>query len=88
MQKQKDLESKSWNIPPETVSRQLSKHAPSTHELLDDNDSEEFHCPPQSTFDNVPLPTTRVRAPRKVFQPFIIYDLGFNDLIILYLDSL
>lgn len=88
MQKQKDLESKSWNIPPETVSRQLSKHAPSTHESFDDNDSEEFHCPPQSTFDNVPLPTTRVRALRKVFQPFVIYDLGYNDLIILFLDSL
>lgn len=69
MQKQKDLESKSWNIPPENVSRQLSKHAPSTHESFDDNNSEEFHCPPQNTFDNVPLPTTRVRAPRK-----IVYD--------------
>lgn len=87
MQKQKDLESKSWNIPPETVSRQLSKHTPSTHESFDD-DSEEFHCPPQNTFDNVPLPTTRVRAPRKVFKPFVIYDLGYNDLIILFLDSL
>jgi len=70
MQKQKDLESKSWNVPSETVSRQLSKHAPSLHESFEDNDTEEFHCPPQSTFDNVPLPTTRVRAPRKVFQHY------------------
>ncbi|XP_026817464.1 calponin homology domain-containing protein DDB_G0272472-like [Rhopalosiphum maidis] len=69
MQKQKDLESNSWNIPSETVSRQLSKHAPSNHESFDDNDTEEFHCPSQNTFDNVPLPTTRVRAPRK-----IVYD--------------
>ncbi|XP_022178087.1 calponin homology domain-containing protein DDB_G0272472-like isoform X1 [Myzus persicae] len=69
MQKQKDLESKSWNMPSETVSRQLSKHTSSRHESFEDNDTEEFQCPPQSTFDNVPLPTTRVRAPRK-----IVYD--------------
>ncbi|XP_060864074.1 mitogen-activated protein kinase kinase kinase kinase 4-like isoform X2 [Metopolophium dirhodum] len=69
MQKQKDLETKSWNMPSETVSRQLSKHTTSHHESFEDNDTEEFHCPPQSTFDNVPLPTTRVRAPRK-----IVYD--------------
>jgi len=80
MQKQKDLESNSWNIQSETVSRQLSKHAPSNHESFDDNDTEEFHCPPQSTFDNVPLPTTRVRAPRKVSQPFNIHNLCcFNN---------
>ncbi|XP_025198522.1 calponin homology domain-containing protein DDB_G0272472-like [Melanaphis sacchari] len=69
MQKQKDLESKSWKIASETVSRQLSNHAPSTHESFDDDDTEEFYHPPQSSFDNVPLPTTRVRPPRK-----IVYD--------------
>jgi len=79
MQKQKDLETKSWNMPSETVSRQLLKHTPSRHESFDDNDTEEFHCPPQSTFDNVPLPTTRVRAPRKVFN-LIIPNLGLKDL--------
>jgi len=72
MQKQKDLESKSRNIPSETVSRQLSKHAQSRHESFEENDIEKFHCPPQSTFDNVPLPTTRIRAPRKVFEHFVI----------------
>jgi len=32
MQKQKDLETKSWNMPSETVSRQLLKHTPSHYE--------------------------------------------------------
>lgn len=83
MQKQKDLESKTWSVSRETISPKLSKHTPSRHESFEDNDVEEFHCPPQSTFHNVPLPTTRVRAPRKVFQHFIMYNLGCNDLIIL-----
>jgi len=80
MQKQKDLESKSRNMPSETVSRQLSKHIPSRHESFENNDTEEYHCPPQSTFDNVPLPTTRVRAPRKVFKHLVIPNLGLKDL--------
>lgn len=67
LQKQKDLESKSQTVAVETISRQVSRHVPSRHESLEDNDIEESFSPPQSTFDNVPLPTTRVRVPRKVF---------------------
>lgn len=70
MQKQKDLESKSRNVAAETISRQVSKHVPSRHESFEDNNVEEFCSPPHSPFDNVPLPTTRVRVPRKVFQCF------------------
>jgi len=81
MQKQKDLDSKSWNMPSETVSRQLSNHTPSRHESFEDNvpvsNTEEFQCPPQSTFDNAPLPTTRVRAPRKVCKYFVIPNLCY-----------
>lgn len=60
MRKQKELEIKSSNAQDET------KHISSRHESLEDDDVEEFCCPPESTFDNVPLPTTRVRVPRKV----------------------
>lgn len=51
----------------EIISRQVSKQVPSRHESFGDNDVEEIFSPPESTFDNVPLPTTRVRVPRKVF---------------------
>lgn len=71
MQKQKELESKAWNAAQaETMSRQVSKHVPSRHESFVDHVEEEFQYPPQSTFDNVPLPTSRVRVPRKVFLMF------------------
>lgn len=50
----------------EIITHQVSKHVPSHHEYLED-DIEEINSPPESTFDNVPLPTTRVRVPRKVF---------------------
>lgn len=66
MHKQKELELKARNADQvETISRPVSMHAPSHHESFEDE--EEFHCPPESTFDNVPLPTSRVRVPRKVF---------------------
>lgn len=60
MRKQKELEIKSLNVQDET------KHISSRHESFEDDDIEEFRCAPESTFDNVPLPTTRVRVPRKV----------------------
>lgn len=61
------MESKSQAVAAETISRQVSKHVPSRHESLEDNSVEELYSPSESTFDNVPLPTTRVRVPRKVF---------------------
>lgn len=64
--KQKDLETKTNNVSDEKMSKQVSQHLSSRHESFED-DVEEFHCAPDSTFDNVPLPTARVRAPRKVF---------------------
>lgn len=67
MQKQKDLETKSWNVPVETNSFQVSKHIPSITESFEDCDAEEFPCLRESTFDDTPLPTSRVRVPRKVF---------------------
>lgn len=60
------MESKARNESEEKISQQVSKHLSSRHESFED-DEEEFHCPPDSTFDNVPLPTSRVRVPRKVF---------------------
>lgn len=66
MKKQNKMETKSWNFPTETISHQISKH--SRHESFEDYDVEDIHCPSESTFDNVPLPTTRVRVPRKVLK--------------------
>lgn len=78
MQKQKELESEAWNVAQaETMSRQVSKHVPSRHESFVNHIEEEFQGPPESTFDNVPLPTSRVRVPRKVFQYFPVYDYLF-----------
>jgi hypothetical protein len=66
--KQKELELKARNADKiETTSQPVSMHTPSYHESFEDPDEEEFHCPPESTFDNVPLPTSRIRVPRKVF---------------------
>ncbi|XP_025410972.1 general transcriptional corepressor trfA-like isoform X2 [Sipha flava] len=68
--KQKELELKARNADKiETTSQPVSMHTPSYHESFEDPDEEEFHCPPESTFDNVPLPTSRIRVPRK-----IVYD--------------
>lgn len=72
IQKQRDLENKSLNMPSETICHQVSKHIPSCHESFE-NDVEVFHCLPESSFDNVPLPTTRTRAPRKVCFYLIIW---------------
>lgn len=68
MQKQKELESKSRNMAAETVLRQVSKRVPSRHQSFEDNNVEEVCSPSQNTFDNIPLPATRVLVPRKVFQ--------------------
>ncbi|VVC37684.1 Hypothetical protein CINCED_3A014993 [Cinara cedri] len=65
MQKQNDLGTKLWNMPLETLPQQVTKHVQSRGDLFENCDTEEFHCP-QSSFDNVPLPTTRVRVPRKI----------------------
>lgn len=73
MQKQKDLETKSWNVPTETVTQQALKHPKSRHESLEDDNVEDVNCPPQSPFDNEPLPTTRIRPPRKVSSIFIYF---------------
>lgn len=66
MRKQKELEIKSSNVQAKNIFRQVSKHVPSCHQTFEDDYVEEFRCPPESTFDNVPLPTTRIRVPRKV----------------------
>lgn len=67
MERQRDLGNKLLNVPSEMISRQVSKYIPSGHGSFENDDNVEmFHCPPQSPFDNVPLPTTRTRVPRKV----------------------
>jgi len=62
IQKQKELDAA------EKISHQVSNHVPSCHELLEEKEEhiEEFHSFPQSNFDNVPLPTSRVRVQRKI----------------------
>lgn len=65
MEKQKSLAAA------EMISQQQApiKHVKSCNNSLaedDDDDDEVFNCPSQDTFDDVPLPTNRVRAPRKV----------------------
>lgn len=68
MRKQRDLEKKSLNVTSEKISPHVSMHTPDCHESFEDDDVEVFHCPPpQSPFDNTPLPTTRNRVPRKVY---------------------
>lgn len=73
IKKQKDLGKKSRNMPSEILPQQVSKHIQSHGELFENRDThnihvrEEFNHSPQNTFDNLPLPTTRNRVPRKVF---------------------
>jgi len=66
MERQRDLGNKLLNVPSEIISQQVSKYIPSGHGCFENNDDVMFNCPPQSPFDNVPLPTTRIRVPRKV----------------------
>lgn len=74
MERQRDLKNKLLNVPSETISGQVSKYISSGHGSFENNDDVEmFHCPPQSSFDNVPLPTTRTRVPRKVLYLFYFF---------------
>lgn len=68
MQKKNDLETKSWNVPIENNCHPVSKYISSRPESLEDYNTEEFHCLSESTFDDTPLPTSRVRVPRKVYK--------------------
>lgn len=54
----------------ERISRQVLKHVSSHHTSLDDDDDKDIPLcpPPNSTFDDAPLPTSRIRAPRKVYR--------------------
>lgn len=64
----------------ERISRRVLKHV-SSHQLsLDDDDDDEDIplCPStNSTFDDAPLPTSRIRAPRKVYRSDVL--LIFNS---------
>lgn len=58
----------------ERISRQVLKKVPSRHASIEENDNDEYICgPPQNSFDNVPLPTSRTRVPRKVFKFIFVF---------------
>lgn len=89
-QKTNDLGIKSWNMTSETLPQQISKHEQCREQFVENCDirnmhaQEEFHYPLQSTFDNLPLPTTRFRVPRKVLRfVFLLFRiLIINNLIL------
>ncbi|XP_050443316.1 uncharacterized protein LOC126847216 isoform X2 [Adelges cooleyi] len=66
LEKQKSIETKSWKLPITTFSKPEKKQIPTHCEFPNNYKFEQLECPPQNAFDDVPLPTTIVRPPRKI----------------------
>lgn len=69
----------------ERISRKVLKHTPSYQASLEDKNNDNISlCPPQNTtFDNAPLPTSRIRAPRKVYCCDVFKDILLTKLFYL-----